>query len=90
MNDDDKLHLFGKLDKMSDDIVIIKVTLGRQEGSINHHIKRSDLLEEQVGLLKEDIAKSKGVKDFIVFSAKIGSFLAAVAGIIIALAKRFS
>lgn len=90
MDEEIKAQLFEKLDKMSDDIVDIKVTLGRQESSINYHIKRSDLLEDQVSLLKEDIAKSKGAKDFLVFTAKIGSFLAALVGVAIALAKRFS
>lgn len=90
MDDKSKNQLFGKLDKMSDDITEIKITLVRQEGSINHHIKRSDLLEEQVSLLKDDIAKSKGAKDFIIFCTKVGSFVAAIVGVAVALAKRFS
>jgi hypothetical protein len=90
MDDEVKTQLFGKLDKISDDIVEIKVTLGRQESSIGYHIKRTDLLEEKVELLKEDISKSKGAKDSLVFMAKIGSFLVAIAGLAIALVKRFS
>lgn len=90
MDEEIKTQLFGKLDKMSDDIVEIKVTLGKQEQNIDHHIKRSDLLETQVGLLKEEISKSKGVKDFLIFIAKFGSFIIAAIGIIITIIKRFS
>jgi len=85
-----KIKLESKLDKISDDIVEIKVTLGKQEENINYHIKRSDLLEDQVSLLKEDISKSKGAKDLIVFLAKVGSFIVAAVGVILTIVKRFS
>lgn len=90
MNDDDKMQLFGKIDKISSDIVDIKVTLGKQEENINHHIKRSDLLETQVDLLKNEVAKSKGAKDFLVFAAKIGSFLVAIIAATVTIIKRLS
>lgn len=90
MDEEIKTQLFEKMDKISDNIVEIKITLAKQEENIAHHVKRTDLLEDKVDLLKEDILKSKGVKDFLVFIAKIGSFFAALVGVAIAVAKRFS
>lgn len=90
MDDEFKVKLEDKLNKISENIVEIKITLGKQEENIKHHIYRTDLLESKVDILKDDIAKSKGAKDFLVFSAKIGSFVVAAIGIILTIMKRFS
>lgn len=70
-----------KVDKISDDIVDIKVSMARidetlasQNKSLEHHIKRSDALEDQVGLLKEYVDKKNGSKELMIFIAKVGSF----------------
>lgn len=73
------------LQKISEDITDIKVTLAKQEVHLEEHIKRSTLLEEKVAILREEVAKSKGIKDFLVFIAKVSSLV----GILLGLAKRF-
>lgn len=51
-----------KLDKIKDDVQEIKVTLAKMEvtlerntGSLETHIKRTDLLEQKVELLKTEV-----------------------------------
>ena len=46
-----------KLDKLTDDIVDVKVILAKQEENIKHHIKRTDLLEENVEILRDEMRK---------------------------------
>jgi len=60
MADKDLLEkLYDKQEKMSEDMSDIKVILGKQEENIAHHIKRTDLLEENIKLLKEEISPVK-------------------------------
>lgn len=73
------------LQRIASDIVDIKVTIAKQEIHLAEHIRRSDLLETQVSILREEVAKSKGVKDFILFIAKVALPL----GAIFAAIKRF-
>lgn len=75
---DDSKYLIQKIDKISDDIVDIKVTLGHQAGILETHVKRTDLLETKVDILKEEVMKNKGFKDTMVFITKISPILAAV------------
>jgi hypothetical protein len=81
-----------KLDKIADDITEIKIntagisaTLVAQKDSLDHHILRTDTLQEQVGILKSEVDKAKGVKDFVIFFAKVSSVLIAF----FALIKKF-
>ena len=73
MSDDKRL-----LEKISDDIVDIKVTLAKQNESLTHHVRRTDLLEEKVDILKEEVAKSRSVKEFLLFVAKISPLIGAI------------
>lgn len=60
MADNDLLEkLYNKQEKMSDDMSDIKVILGKQEENIAHHIKRTDLLEESISLLKDELTPVK-------------------------------
>lgn len=97
MEDDFKIKLTEKMDKISADIGDIKITLVKQEENIAHHIYRTALAEERIEKLEEDVdpiklqqAKNQGIKDLLLFIAKFGSFLVAIAGLIIALIKRFT
>lgn len=78
-----------KLDKISDDIVEIKVTLAAQHADIAHHIKRSDLLEDKMDIMKQDIeadlepikkhvSQMDGIKDVVMFTLKVITVAAAV------------
>jgi hypothetical protein len=78
---DDVKH---KINQIADDTNEIKITMAQmevtlslQQRSLDHHIKRTDLLEEKVSLLKESYDKSKGIKEFILFVAKVGTVLLA-------------
>jgi hypothetical protein len=51
--------LYDKQEKISENISDIKVTLGKQEENIAHHIKRTDLLEENIKLLKDELTPVK-------------------------------
>lgn len=87
MSDERKL-----LEKISEDIVDIKVTLAKQETllskqekSLDEHVKRTNLLEDKVEILRDEVTKSKGIKEFILFIAKISSLI----GAILIAAKKF-
>lgn len=84
-----------KLNKISDDIVEIKITLAAQHADIAHHIKRSDLLEDHMDLMKvhidaeilpikEHVAQIQGMKNAALFMLKV---IAVTAAVLTALAK---
>lgn len=54
MDDISKL-LLEKTEKISEEITEIKVILTKQHGSLEHHIKRSDSLEDHVIILENKI-----------------------------------
>jgi len=84
--------LYEKVEKISEDIGEMKVTLAKQESNIDHHIKRTDLAEESIGLLRQDlepiklhVRKIKFTAEILGYVAAIASFVAIVIGIINAL-----
>jgi hypothetical protein len=48
-----------KLDRIEDKISNIDVTLAKQAKDLEHHIYRTDLAEEQIKLVKEEIQPIK-------------------------------
>jgi hypothetical protein len=44
-----------KLDKIQEDLTAIKTTLAVNTASLQHHIKRTDLLEQQVNSLPQKV-----------------------------------
>lgn len=44
-----------KQDEMADRISLIEITLAKNTKDIEHHIKRTDLLEEQTEILKQEL-----------------------------------
>lgn len=56
--------IYKKQEEMAQDISEIKVILGKQEVNIDYHIKRTNLLEESVTLLRGDL---KPVEDHVKF-----------------------
>jgi hypothetical protein len=73
MGDDKRL-----LEKISDDIVEIKVTLAKQNESLAHHVKRTDLLEDKVDILREEVSKARSIKEFLLFAAKISPLIGVI------------
>lgn len=73
MSDDTRI-----LEKISDDITDIKVTLAKQHVSLEEHVRRTDLLETKVGILQDEVSKARSVKEFILFLAKISPLVGAI------------
>lgn len=80
----DKLD--SKIDSISSDIVEIKVTSARHDENLKLHMRRSDLAEEGINLLKEELKPIKkhihsvdGIVRFIMVSSGI---LGAIGGIL--------
>lgn len=51
-------RLLAKQDQMSDDIAEIKVILARQEESLRHHIRRTELAEEAIDINRQQLDAS--------------------------------
>lgn len=49
------IHILEKLDRMEGNISEIKLSQARTEVDIKHHIRRTDLLEDVVKLLKKQV-----------------------------------
>lgn len=65
--------------KMAEDIVDMKVLLSKQEQNIVYHIKRTDLAEENIRLLREQMNKDlKPIKSYI---ALVNSILKIIGGL---------
>lgn len=79
---DDKLEkIENKIDILDTRLDRIDVTLAKQHLSLEHHIKRTELAEENLGLLKKELKPLAEHVITINNIAKIISVLAAIAGI---------
>jgi 5-bromo-4-chloroindolyl phosphate hydrolysis protein len=52
-------RLYEILDKISEDISELKVTTAKQEENIKEHIRRTEIAEENLGLLRQEIEPLK-------------------------------
>jgi len=75
MNNDDKI------DKILETLTEIKVTLGKQHVSLNEHMRRTNLLETSVDILKKHMNQSK-IVGFIFITAlgALGTFVSILKG----------
>lgn len=75
-----------KIDSISSDIVEIKITSARHDENLKMHMRRSDLAEEGITLLKNELVPIKkhvhGVDSIIKFMMVGSSFVGAIAGIL--------
>lgn len=74
----DRIEL--KIDKVSDHIAEINVTLAKQEEQLSYHIKRTNLLEEKLDPVENHVAMISG-------AFKLITLLAALISIIVGVAK---
>lgn len=86
-----ELLLLTQLEKVGEAITGIQLILSKQEQNLAHHIKRTDLLEESVDLLRTQIQPIERHVHFVnqackVFATVMG-FAAASAGITTAVLK---
>jgi hypothetical protein len=49
------IHMLQKMDSLAENVGQIKESQARTEMDIKYHIKRTDLLEEAVGMLKRQV-----------------------------------
>jgi archaellum component FlaC len=78
--------LDSKIDTISSDIVEIKITSARHDENLKLHMKRSDLAEQGINILKEELVPIKkhvhGIDSIIKFIMIGSSFIGAIAGIL--------
>lgn len=78
--------VYNKQEKMADDISEIKVTLAEQHISLKEHIRRSDLLEEHIDLVRAELipvqAHVNKVNGAIKLIVGFSGFIAILAGIV--------
>lgn len=68
-----------KLDKMQDDVSEMKIDISRNTSDVAHHIKRSDLTDEQVKLLQKRIERVEATDNRINWTIKVIIGLAGIA-----------
>lgn len=77
MKDDSRLE--DKIDKMTDKIINIDVTLAKQSVILEEHVKRTNLLEEKMEPIEKHVHMVNGVSKFLVL---VGVFVAIIEGVI--------
>lgn len=79
--DDHRLdRIEDKIDKLSEHLGKIDSTLAAQHISLDHHIKRTDLLEEQVAPIKRHV-------DGVQWTMKLLGWIGGVASAVVAILK---
>ena len=74
---DDRID--AKLDKISDHIANIDVTLAKQEVSLSDHIRRTALLEEKLEPIEKHVTMVNGV---LKFAGIVAAFVAIIEGLL--------
>lgn len=78
-------NINNKLDRIGADVAEIRVIQARMEGELKHHIRRTDLAEENLSLLRAEVEPVKAHVDFINNLAKFFVGLIAAGGSIAAI-----
>ena len=52
-------RIYEVLDKISDDVSELKVTSAKQEENLKEHIRRTEIAEENIGLIRKEIQPLK-------------------------------
>lgn len=71
-------RLNDKIDEIIDKLASINVSIAKMEVDVAHHIKRTDLLEEQVEPMKKHADELAGVIKFLKISGVIVGIIEAV------------
>lgn len=67
--DDFQKRVLEKLDKMDDRLNSVDKTLAEQHVSLKEHIRRTEILEDEMKPIKDDMTMTKGVLKFVGFGA---------------------
>lgn len=76
--DENLRRLEDKLDKVSDSISSIDVTLGKQSVSLEEHIRRTELLEERMKPVEAHVIFISGMTKLILAIATVAGAVAAI------------
>lgn len=76
-----------KLDKVESEIGEIKVILARNTKDVEIHIRRSDLLDESMHMLREQIAPAKKMVDYLKTSFQLLGVISIIVGIFVGITK---
>lgn len=88
MNSNDLLvKILDKQDEISKDITEIKVVQTAQHVTLNEHIRRTELAEQNINLLREEIKPIKKHVAYVDFVAKSIGFVSVLGGIATAVIK---
>jgi len=74
-----------KLDKIQEDVTEIKISIVEIQKDINYHIMRTDLAEENLNVLKQEVQPIKLHVERVNFLVKIGIFLGGLAAFLSAI-----
>ena len=74
-----------KLDKIQEDVTDIKISIVEIQKDINYHIMRTDLAEENLNVLKQEVQPIKLHVDRVNFLVKIGIFFGGLAAFLVAI-----
>lgn len=80
-------QILEKQEKTSEDITDIKIVIARQEESLKHHIRRTDLAEENMALLREEMKPIHAHVNYINGALKFVGLLSLVAGFVASVIK---
>lgn len=67
-----------KIDEVKDKLHSIEIVQTRMESDLKYHIKRTDLLEDRIGKMDDDIKPIESLKGFFMTITKIVTFLMAI------------
>jgi hypothetical protein len=65
MDDKRSERIEEKLDEISDRLAVIDVTLAKQHVVLDEHVRRTNLLEQQLAPIKSDIDGAKSIIKFM-------------------------
>lgn len=82
MSDDLLEKIYHKVEKLSDDMSDMKVVAGKQESNLVEHMRRSDLLEENIEILRESIVPVQKHVDMVSGALKLIGFVGIAAGVV--------
>ena len=71
-------RILDKLDRLQENMNDMDKTLVRNTDSLEHHIKRTDLLEESIKPLKKHVLMAEAVLKVMGLTAAISSFVAVI------------
>ncbi len=87
MDDERSTRIEQKLDKVVEHIGSIDVTLGKQHVSLCDHIRRTELLEQEIAPIKKHVNMVSGALKLILVLAAVGGGIEGIVALLTYLRK---